>query len=93
MISVPCVVRRERDALTTEEWKFCVVGEQIVLDGYGYWTRPTKRHKPHVVKEYDRLNRRHSSMVLAEVPFPDDVAAEALTQVTSRFRVVRELQR
>ena len=86
-------VRRESGDLVSEEWHFCVVGEQVVLDRYTYLERASKRHKYRAVRWYERINARDSTVKLDEVPFPDDVTEEALAEVRSRFYVVKELRR
>jgi hypothetical protein len=81
-------VRREA-GLDAQEWTFTIIEEQVVLQTYRVLTRETKRHKERGRQYYNRLNERNSTMKQAEVPLPDDVAAEALAQVLARFRVVR----
>lgn len=93
MMLLPCKVVRKRDDLTEEEWSFSVINEQIVLNYYCYLERPTKRHKHRVVRYYDRLNHRDRTVKVDDVPFPDDVAAEALAEIRARFRVVKDFQR
>ncbi len=87
-------VRRETPGtLDAQEWTFTLIDNQIVLDRYMELSRPTKRHKEQGTRWYERLDHRSNTLTLAEVPLPDDVAAEALQKVVSQFRVVRELKR
>jgi hypothetical protein len=94
MVSPICVVRVSEDGLEQQSWRFCLIDLEVILDQYSKGKLPSKRHRVlHNEAHYDRLSLRASTMKLAAVPLPDDVAAEARKQVTDQVKVVREYLR
>lgn len=82
------ITRESPDNLSLQSWLFCMLDLDAVLDRYSLGTRPTKRHKFHTAKVYNRLSERDSTLKVAEVPVPDDVVAEVRQRVIDTIRVV-----
>jgi hypothetical protein len=89
-------VVRSTSALDRQIWEFIFIDSfsALVLDSYKLENRPSKRHKNYSrVKSYSRLPHNmsfgHSTIQESEVPWPEDVQAEALATLISQFRVVR----
>jgi hypothetical protein len=83
------VSRESPDHLTQETWGFVLIDEKLVLDTYTKGVKPTKRHKPVRQVYYSRLNSRDAPCPEAEVPWREDVNAEALAQLLALFKVGR----
>lgn len=81
------VERLSADELHRQAWEFAVIDKQtddgdrlfVVVDQYTEEQRASKRQKLKLVRKYTRL--RASPLDRAEVPLPDDVAAEARQKV------------
>lgn len=87
------VVIRGADHLECQEWHFWFddrKGGALVLNRYLMLARQTPRHKWKIIGSYERLHQRSSSLVVNDVPFPDDVKAEAVQQFASRIKVTLE---
>lgn len=65
------------DGLEGSTWFFSLMDDQLVVDVYCTWSRPTKRHNPRVVSSWSRLDSRTSSLKQEQVPFTPEVAARA----------------
>ena len=83
------------DELTIEKWEFYQTDNNIYLDGYLLLKRDTtrKRYYERVVKRYDRLMERDSTIKESEVPFNDEIRAEAIKQFTDTIRCVKWSER
>lgn len=91
MISQIFVVRPHPSQLQQSVWEFWFNASSgaLVLDLYKEERRVTRRHKFAWYRHYSRLDRRNSDMAVHDVPFPEDVQAEALEQFTNQITVVR----
>jgi len=79
--------------LAKQVWTFFLIDSELVLNSYQTMERPSKRHKWTVNAIYDRLDRRQSTMTLAEVELPDFVCVEAKQKLMAMITVVKERTR
>lgn len=84
-------VVREQDGLNRQVWRFDYVDNECVLrvSGYEELNRPTKRHNYTCIKKFVPWEQGCGKMTRADIPLPDNVAAEALQQFVAKIKVVR----
>ena len=83
-------IEKQIDDLTFERWRFTFMYGTIFLDGYCLLQKESKRHKNFkVLKKYDRIMGRGNTILEMEVPFTDELKAEALNQFVSTVKVLR----
>lgn len=88
-------IERPEGDLRKQVWKFSLLDSNLVLDGYSILTRKTTRHRNWEVERiYSRTQSTRSyypPVIMAEsdVPWPEDVRAEALTKLVEQIKVVR----
>ena len=81
-------IEKQIDDLTFERWRFTFMYGTIFLDGYCLLQKESKRHRNfRVLKQYDRIMGRNNTIVESEVPFTDELKAEALNQFVSTIKV------
>jgi hypothetical protein len=82
-------VVRDDAALNREEWKFYYRDDRhrIVLDSYRKLARLSRRHGWDAGPRWDRLVQYRLPIPASDVPFPDDVAAEARSAFMSTLEV------
>lgn len=81
---------RNTEKLQRQVWSFYVHGERIVLCGYREEERPTPRHRTwRGIVWWSAYATRSNILTLDQVPFPDDVAAEAKQQQVDKLQVVK----
>ena len=84
------------DGLSGTVWRFYLLRENLVLDEYVVWARPSKRHAQKVVREWSRLahNRTTRTIPGKDVPFTPEVAQRAkqawLALATEKLTVVHD---
>ena len=67
------------DELNKEIWFFVLIRNTLFLDGYELLCREsTRKRKYNVIKRYDRLQRRYSTIEESEVPLTSEIKKEAL---------------
>jgi hypothetical protein len=83
------------DELTIEKWEFYQTDNNIYLDGYVVLMREStlKRNYTKVLKRYDRLMERDSTIKESEVPFTDEIRKEAIKQFTDTIRCIKWSER
>ncbi len=87
-------IQKQIDELTFEKWRFIFLDKTIYLDAYYLLQKESKRHKNFkVLKKYERLSRRDSTMIETEVPFTDEIKTEALNQFVSKIKVIKWSER
>jgi hypothetical protein len=87
-------IEKQIDDLTFERWRFSFMYGTIFLDGYCLLQKESKRHKNfRVLKQYDRIMGRSNTIVESEVPFTDELKAEALNQFFSTIKVLKWSER
>lgn len=69
-----------QDGLSGTSWRFYLLRDRLVVDAYQEWSRPSRRHKPAVVRAWDRLSCHRCDMPLADVPLTDAIAAQAKSE-------------
>ena len=81
--------------LTIEKWEFYQTDNNIYLDRYVVLSREsTKKHNyTKVVRRYDRLMERDSTIKETDVPFTDEIRLEAIKQFVDTVRCVRWSER
>jgi hypothetical protein len=82
-------ITKSRDKLTEETWGFTVLDTCIILNSYWKSTRQSPRHKWQVLTHYDRLNTRDSTLKEADVPWTEELRAEALALYVATLKVGR----
>lgn len=83
-------ITRQQDDLTQAEWTFWFEESDstLFLANYTLSKRESKRHKFKPVEWYDRLDRRNNKIKnIDDVPFPNDVTAEARQQFIDKITV------
>lgn len=87
-------IEKQIDDLTFERWSFTFMYGTIFLDGYCLLQKESKRHKNfRVIKQYDRIMGRNNTIVESEVPFTNELKAEALNQFVSTIKVLKWSER
>ena len=87
-------IEKQIDDLTFERWRFTFTYGTIFLDGYFLLQKESKRHKNfRVLKQYNRIIGRNNTMLESEVPFTDELKAEALNQFVSTIKVLKWSER
>lgn len=87
-------IEKQIDELTLERWRFTFMYGTIFLDGYCLLQKESKRHKNfRVLKQYDRIMGRNNTIIESEVPFTDELKAEALNQFVSTIKVLKWSER
>lgn len=75
------IVEKQIDELTVETFEFYQTENKLYLDKYLLMKREnTKMRKYRLKENYNRLNRRDSTLEESEVPFTDEIKAEAIKQ-------------
>lgn len=87
-------IEKRIDDLTFERWWFIFLYGSIFLDGYCLLQKESKRHKNfRVLKQYNRTMGRSNTIVESEVPFTNELKAEALNQFVSTIKVLKWSER
>ena len=87
-------IEKQIDELTFEKWRFTFIDKAIYLDAYYILQKESKRHRNfRVLKKYERLFDRDSTMTEGEVPFTDEIKTEALNQFVSKIKVIKWSER
>jgi hypothetical protein len=73
---------RQIDSLHQEQWYFYYddSNQVLYLNKYYLMYRETTRHKWKTEKKYDRIDSRYSTLTQSEVPFSEDIKAQALQE-------------
>jgi hypothetical protein len=81
-------IEKQIDDLTFERWRFTFMYGAIFLDGYCLLQKENKRKRTFkVLKQYERIMGRGNNITETEVPFTDELKAEALNQFVSTIKV------
>lgn len=81
------------DGLRKQEWDFYFDVSHgtdtfnLYLNDYTLYQRESKRHGWKIEGRYDRLERRHSTIDVADVPFDEDIKAVAKKAVVDKIVV------
>jgi hypothetical protein len=76
-----------------ESWSFCLIDNVLVLDSYIISVKEKGKRKYKIIKQYDRLYRRDSTLTIDEVPFPEDVQIDAKNDIMNQITVSKKLSR
>jgi hypothetical protein len=83
-------INRSNDILSLETWIFVFLNGNLFLDSYSLKHKASTRHKKYsVIKRYERLFRRNSNIVEAEVPINDGIKEEALNRFVGQIKVLK----
>lgn len=81
-------IEKQIDELTKHRFDFWVNGNLIILSTYFLLSREnTRKRNYNIVKRYDRLSDRDSSITLEEVPFTQEIKQEALQKYIETLKV------
>lgn len=81
-------IEKKIDELNIERWGFAFIDKTIYLNSYSLLQKESKMHRKFkVLKSYERLSGRGSTMKENEVPFSDELKAEALNKFVSTIKV------
>lgn len=87
-------IERRIDELTIERWGFYCTQDRIYLDSYCLLKKESKKDKKYrVIKSYDRLRERDSTLKESEVPFNEAIKTEAFNRFVSGVKVLRWSER
>lgn len=87
-------IEKQIDELTLERWRFSFIDRNIYLESYYVLQKESKRHRNYrALKKYERLSKRDSNTEESEVPFTDELKAEALNQFVSTIKVLKWSER
>lgn len=87
-------IEKQIDDLTFERWSFTFMHGAIFLDAYHLLQKENKRKRNFkVIKQYDRIMDRANTITEIEVPFTDELKAEALNQFVSTIKVLKWSER
>lgn len=90
------VTELSESGLIRERWIFSLQGQILVLDRYHYERRWSVGQEFKVVKFYDRHRVPEEDygdwqwLAEAEVPWDEELQSQALSELMSRFQVVRQ---
>lgn len=84
-------ITKKIDELTFEEWYFIIIDNKLVLNGY-YIIKKVKR-KLNTIIRYDRILSRHNNISENDIPFTDELKAEALNLYASSIKVIKWSER
>jgi len=74
-------IEKEIDELTLERWGFMHIDNTIYLHSYVVLGKDSKRSRKYkVLKEYDRLRSRYSTISELEVPLTEELKLEVLNE-------------
>lgn len=82
-------ITKQMGDLQQESWSFTIHERNeitLVLSGYKFCERQTKRHGWKVKTYFNRFDTR-DGMKESEVPLPDEVKQEAISQITATISV------
>ena len=83
-------IEKQIDELTIERWRFTFLNNAIFLDGYCLLQKESKRKRNFkVLKLYNRIMGRSNNITEADVPFTEEIKAEALNQFVSSLKVLK----
>jgi hypothetical protein len=77
----------EESDLQRIEWAFWFNDGVLILDGYSFYNRPSKRHKFRLKEFYNSLYRRSSEISEEEVPLTEAIKQRAIAEFTKDIRV------
>lgn len=87
-------IEKQIDELTLERWRFSFIDRNIYLESYYVLQKESKRYRNYrILKKYERLSKRDSNTEESEVPFTDELKAEALNQFVSTIKVLKWSER
>lgn len=87
-------IEKQIDELTFERWRFSFIDRNIYLESYYVLQKESKRHRNYrILKKHERLSKRDSNTEESEVPFTDELKAEALNQFVSTIKVLKWSER
>ena len=87
-------IEKQIDELTHERWRFSFINRNIYLESYYVLQKESKMHRNYqILKKYERLSKRDSNIEESEVPFTDELKAEALNQFVSTIKVLKWSER
>jgi hypothetical protein len=87
-------VEKVIDDLTTEQFHFYQTENKLYLDKYYLMKREnTKQRSYKVIKRYDRLMERDSTLTEAQVPFTDEIKALAIKQYVDSIKCLKWSER
>jgi hypothetical protein len=75
-----------------ESWTFCLVDSVLVLDSYTRSIKEIGKRKYSIVKYYNRIMRRDSTLTMDEVPFPENVQIKAKNDIMNQITVSMKLR-
>ena len=88
------ILKKQIDELTVEEFDFYASGTNLYLDRYLLLKKESKKKKKYsVLKLYSRLNARDSTIKEDQVPFTDEIKAEAIKQFTESIKCLKWSER
>lgn len=87
------IVEKTIDDLTLEKFTFITLDHKLYLDTYSIRKRESKRHTYKLIKLYNRLSTRDSSMTEDEVPFTLGIRAEALQMYKDTLKCLKWSER
>lgn len=74
--------------LKQEVYRFWLRDEtRLVLSSYWVQEKKTSRHKFQTIKQYNRLEQRHNTIKLSDVPFDDTIKQAAKDQLLEQIVV------
>lgn len=85
-------VVREIDELTKETWSFIFIDSYsaLVLNTHSLSKRASTRHRKYKdLENFNRIMGRENTLTEEEVPFPEDVEAEALEKFFDTIRCIK----
>jgi len=72
-------IKKQRNALRIEVWRFIIIRETLFLDRYFIAEKESTRHRKYNdVVRYDRVMTRGNSIEESEIPLTNEIKNEAL---------------
>jgi hypothetical protein len=88
------IIEKQIDELTVERFEFYHTENKLYLDKYLLKKRENTRMRNYRLKlKYDRLNVRDSSLEESEVPFTEEIKAEAIKQFVDSIKCLKWSER
>lgn len=88
------VITKNNGKLEQQEWRFILIDCVLYLDFYTMWTRKTANHK-YTSSDgiYSRINDRECRLKESDVPYTDELKAEAIAKLTQMITVKKWSER
>ena len=88
------IIQKQIDELTEERFEFYQTENKLYLDKYFVSKREsTRKRNYHPIVRYDRLRERDNTITEDQVPFTDEIKAQAIKQYVDSIKCLKWSER